>query len=40
MALRAHTESIVVIEAVFQAPMSALNADAEENACEPSGTLA
>jgi hypothetical protein len=33
---RAHTESIVVIEAVFQAAMFALNAFAYWNACEPS----
>jgi hypothetical protein len=36
---RAHTDSIVVIEAVFQAPMFALNAVAKANACEPSHTL-
>ena len=36
---RAHTLAIVVIEAVFQAPMSALNADAYLKACEPSHTL-
>ena len=33
---RAHTKLIVVIEAVFQAPMFALNAAAFINACEPS----
>ncbi len=32
----AHTACNVVIEAVFHAPMFALNADAELNACEPS----
>ena len=31
----AHTENNVVTEAVFHAPMFALKADAEENACEP-----
>jgi hypothetical protein len=36
---RAHTVYIVVIEAVFQDPMFALNAAAEQNACEPSHTL-
>jgi hypothetical protein len=35
-----HTLAIVVIEAVFHAPMFALNAAAEESACEPSHTLA
>jgi hypothetical protein len=33
---RAHTLVIVVIEAVFQDPMFALNAVELENACEPS----
>ncbi len=37
---RAHTLAIVVIEAVFQAPMSPLNTVASLNACEPSHTLA
>jgi hypothetical protein len=36
---RAHTLYIVVTEAVFQAPMLALNAVAQLNACEPSHTL-
>ncbi len=31
----AHTEAKVVTRAVFHAPMSALNADAELNACAP-----
>jgi hypothetical protein len=31
----AHTEDNVVTEAVFHAPMFALKADAERNACEP-----
>jgi hypothetical protein len=35
MAMRAHTLAIVVIEAVFQAPMFALKAVAPLNACEP-----
>jgi hypothetical protein len=39
MAIRAHTEAIVVIEAVFQAPMFWLNAAAFINACGPSHTL-
>jgi hypothetical protein len=39
MAMRAYTEAIVVIEAVFQAAMSWLNAIAPLNACEPSHTL-
>jgi hypothetical protein len=36
---RAHTLAIVVIDAVFQAPMFALNAVANENACGPSRAL-
>ena len=32
----AHTRSNVVTDAVFHAPMFALNADAEESACAPS----
>jgi hypothetical protein len=32
----AHTEDNEVTAAVFHAPMSALNADADQNACEPS----
>ena len=32
----AHTESNVVTEAVFHAPMFALKADVKRNACEPS----
>ena len=32
----AHTEVNAVTDAVFHAPMFALNADAEANACEPS----
>jgi hypothetical protein len=36
---RAHTLAIVVIEAVFQAPMFALNAIALSNACGPSHML-
>ncbi len=31
----AHTQYNVVTDAVFHAPMLALNADAERNACEP-----
>ena len=31
----AHTEHNVVTAAVFHAPMFALNADADWNACEP-----
>ncbi len=36
----AHTLAIVVIDAVFQDPMFALNAVASLNACGPSRTLA
>jgi hypothetical protein len=36
---RGHTESIVVIAAVFQAPTFALNADAKQKACKPSRAL-
>jgi hypothetical protein len=36
---RAHTKLILVIEAVFQAPMFALNVFAPQNACEPSRAL-
>jgi hypothetical protein len=36
---RANTLAIVVIEAVFQAPMFALNAVATANACEPKRAL-
>jgi hypothetical protein len=36
---RAHTEAIVVIEAVFQAAMFALNTVDVKNACEPLRTL-
>jgi hypothetical protein len=32
---RLHTEDNVDTDAVFHAPMFALNADAERNACEP-----
>ena len=34
----ARTETMFDTDAVFHAPMSALNADAEWNACEPSNT--
>jgi hypothetical protein len=37
--MRAHTEAMFAILAVFQAPMFAWNADAPLNACGPSHTL-
>jgi hypothetical protein len=40
MLMRTHTLAMFAILAVFQAPMFALNADANENACGPSHTLA